>query len=124
MRRFTARRQLRAFTELVAVIPFAAREAEAAATVRATLEQQGQPIGPYDVLIVGQARRRPDDRNFRQNLGRGDTRHGTSRMTTDNPILTPEKRGEDLDAALRPANRWWDQPTCSRLPTSATASRS
>ncbi len=23
-------------------------------------------------------------------------------MTTNNPILTPEKRGEDLDAALRP----------------------
>ena len=49
------RHQLRAFTELVAVLPFAAREAEAAATVRAALEQQGLPIGPYDVLIAGTA---------------------------------------------------------------------
>ena len=49
------RQQLSAFTNLVAVLPFAAREAEAAAMVRAALEQRGQPIGPYDVLIAGTA---------------------------------------------------------------------
>ena len=49
------RQQLSAFTDLVAVLPFAAREAEAAAMVRAALEQRGQPIGPYDVLIAGTA---------------------------------------------------------------------
>lgn len=47
------RRQLAALADLVTVIPFGAREAEAAAAVRATLEQQGQPIGPYDTLIAG-----------------------------------------------------------------------
>ena len=46
------RQQLRALTDLVAVLPFTAREAEAAAMVRAALEQRGQPIGPYDVLIA------------------------------------------------------------------------
>lgn len=47
------RRQLTALTDLVTVIPFGIREAEAAATIRATLEQLGQPIGPYDTLIAG-----------------------------------------------------------------------
>ena len=47
------RRQLTALTELVTVIPFGVREAEAAATVRVNLEQLGQPIGPYDTLIAG-----------------------------------------------------------------------
>lgn len=49
------RRQLHALVELVTVIPFGVREAEAAATIRAALEQLGQPIGPYDVLIAGTA---------------------------------------------------------------------
>ena len=49
------RRQLAALTDLVAVIPFGAGEAKVAATVRASLEQQGQPIGPYDILIAGTA---------------------------------------------------------------------
>ena len=47
------RRQLTALIDLVTVIPFGIREAEAAATVRATLELLGQPIGPYDTLIAG-----------------------------------------------------------------------
>lgn len=49
------RRQLAALTDLVAVIPFGAGEAKVAAIVRAALEQQGQPIGPYDILIAGTA---------------------------------------------------------------------
>jgi tRNA(fMet)-specific endonuclease VapC len=49
------RRQLSALTDLVTVIPFGMREAETAAEIRAVLEQQGQPIGPYDVLIAGTA---------------------------------------------------------------------
>lgn len=48
-------RQLTALTDLVAVLPFGAGEAEAAAAARAALEQQGQPIGPYDILIAGTA---------------------------------------------------------------------
>ena len=47
------RRQLTALVEQVTVIPFGVREAEAAANVRVTLEQLGQPIEPYDTLIAG-----------------------------------------------------------------------
>lgn len=49
------RRQLTALTDLVTVIPFGTREAEAAAAVRAALEGEGTPIGPYDLLIAGTA---------------------------------------------------------------------
>lgn len=38
--------------------PFEAEDAEEAGAVRAALEQSGTPIGPYDVLIAAQARRR------------------------------------------------------------------
>ncbi|MBI5759591.1 MAG: type II toxin-antitoxin system VapC family toxin [Planctomycetales bacterium] len=37
-------------------LPFDDAAAAHAANIRATLEQQGQPIGPYDVLLAGQAR--------------------------------------------------------------------
>ena len=49
------RRQLTALCEMVMLIPFGSDEAEAAASVRVALEQQGRPIGPYDVLIAGTA---------------------------------------------------------------------
>jgi tRNA(fMet)-specific endonuclease VapC len=38
--------------------PFEPEDAEEAADIRAALERAGTPIGPYDVLIAGQARRR------------------------------------------------------------------
>src|SRR5271166_5269546 len=38
--------------------PFELEDAEEAGDIRATLERAGAPIGPYDVLIAAQARRR------------------------------------------------------------------
>jgi tRNA(fMet)-specific endonuclease VapC len=38
-----------------AVLPLDAEDAEAAGRLRAQLAEAGQPIGPYDVLIAGQA---------------------------------------------------------------------
>jgi tRNA(fMet)-specific endonuclease VapC len=38
--------------------PFETEDAEEAADIRVTLERNGTPIGPYDVLIAAQARRR------------------------------------------------------------------
>src|SRR3954447_18719763 len=38
--------------------PFDAHDAEEAGHIRAELERAGAPIGPYDVLIAAQARRR------------------------------------------------------------------
>ena len=37
------------------IIPFDADDARAAAELRATLRRAGTPIGPYDILIAGQA---------------------------------------------------------------------
>ena len=37
------------------VLPFTANDAQRAAEVRAILQRAGTPIGPYDVLIAGQA---------------------------------------------------------------------
>ena len=37
------------------LLPFSEEDASAAAKIRATLERQKQPIGPYDTLIAGQA---------------------------------------------------------------------
>lgn len=45
--------QLRDLIAIVNVMPFGNDEAACAATVRAVLEKQGCPIGPYDVLIAG-----------------------------------------------------------------------
>jgi tRNA(fMet)-specific endonuclease VapC len=42
----------------IAVLPFEPEDAEEAGRVRALLERMGTPIGPYDVLIAAQARRR------------------------------------------------------------------
>lgn len=41
-----------------AVLAFDAEDAQAAGEIRATLAQQGKPIGPYDCLIAGQAKAR------------------------------------------------------------------
>ncbi len=38
--------------------PFDAEDAEEAGDIRAALERIGKPIGPYDILIAAQARRR------------------------------------------------------------------
>jgi tRNA(fMet)-specific endonuclease VapC len=40
------------------VIPFDADDAREAGQIRSDLQRQGQPIGPYDTLIAGQARAR------------------------------------------------------------------
>ena len=40
------------------IVPFDAADARSAGAVRAGLERSGRPIGPYDVLIAGQARAR------------------------------------------------------------------
>lgn len=37
------------------VVSFDADDARAAGEIRANLEREGQPIGPYDLLIAGQA---------------------------------------------------------------------
>jgi tRNA(fMet)-specific endonuclease VapC len=42
----------------VAVLPFDDADAREAADIRAHLKRSGTPIGPYDVLIAAQARRR------------------------------------------------------------------
>ena len=43
------------FVSIIIELPFDRTAAAAAARVRAWLERQGQPIGPYDLLIAGQA---------------------------------------------------------------------
>ncbi len=45
--------QLSILLNQVQVIPFGRREAEVSAQIRATLERQGKPIGPYDIQIAG-----------------------------------------------------------------------
>jgi tRNA(fMet)-specific endonuclease VapC len=53
------RERLATFLELpVAILPFEPDDAEEAGDIRAALERAGTPIGPYDVLIAAQARRR------------------------------------------------------------------
>jgi len=47
--------QLAALTSIVNILPFGMDEVRCAATIRADLEKQGTPIGPYDVLIAGTA---------------------------------------------------------------------
>ena len=48
-------RQLAELTSVVQVLPFHEREAHASAELRAALEREGRPIGPYDTLIAGTA---------------------------------------------------------------------
>jgi tRNA(fMet)-specific endonuclease VapC len=45
-------------TAPIAVLSFEPGDAEEAGDIRAALERAGTPIGPYDVLIAAQARRR------------------------------------------------------------------
>ena len=45
-------------TGLIEVLDFDSGDAEEAGEIRAALERAGTPIGYYDVLIAGQARRR------------------------------------------------------------------
>lgn len=42
----------------IEVLPFDADDAAEAGNIRAALEAQGAPIGPYDILIAAQASRR------------------------------------------------------------------
>lgn len=49
------RAQLSELCSLVNILPFHEAEAKCAGVVRATLEKQGTPIGPQDVLIAGTA---------------------------------------------------------------------
>ena len=52
-------RRLEAFLTLpLVVLPFDLEDSVAAGTIRAILKRLGTPIGPYDVLIAAQARRR------------------------------------------------------------------
>jgi tRNA(fMet)-specific endonuclease VapC len=51
--------RLAVFLQLpIAIVPCDADDAEEASDIRAALQRAGTPIGPYDVLIAGQARRR------------------------------------------------------------------
>ena len=49
------RGQLESFISPVNILPFGLDEVRWAATIRADLEKQGKPIGPYDVFIAGTA---------------------------------------------------------------------
>lgn len=42
----------------IEVLPFEPADAEEGGDIRAALERAGTPIGPYDVLVAAQARRR------------------------------------------------------------------
>ena len=59
---FRSRRQQENLTRLdsigLEVVPFDASDARSAGAIRAGLERSGRPIGPYDLLIAGQARAR------------------------------------------------------------------
>ena len=46
---------LSALLSQISVLPFTDDDGQAASVIRAELESSGQPIGPYDVLIAGQA---------------------------------------------------------------------
>ncbi len=49
---------IRLFLMDFVVLPFDAEDARQAAGIRAELKKAGTPIGPYDVLIAGQAKAR------------------------------------------------------------------
>lgn len=48
-------KQLQDLVAIVHVLPFGIKEARAAASIRAQLEEKGTGIGPYDILISGTA---------------------------------------------------------------------
>lgn len=47
--------QLETLVSSISVLPFGQPEAHAASEIRADLESQGTPIGPFDTLIAGTA---------------------------------------------------------------------
>ncbi len=47
------KQQLESLVSRITILPFASKEAEVAAMIRAELENLGTPIGPYDTLIAG-----------------------------------------------------------------------
>ena len=47
--------QLELLVSRINIVSFGAQEAKVAATIRANLESNGTPIGPYDTLIAGTA---------------------------------------------------------------------
>ncbi len=49
------RQKVERFVSTINELPLDRAAAETAARIRANLEGQGQPIGPYDLLIAGQA---------------------------------------------------------------------
>jgi tRNA(fMet)-specific endonuclease VapC len=49
------KKQLKDFLSVVHLIPFGYEAAQIAADIRVNLENQGLPIGPYDVLIAASA---------------------------------------------------------------------
>ena len=49
------RQKVERFISMIAELPLDRQSAQSAARVRAELERQGTPIGPYDLLIAGQA---------------------------------------------------------------------
>jgi tRNA(fMet)-specific endonuclease VapC len=55
-------RNVRRITDFLAgpieVLSFEPEDAEEAGEIRVALERQGTPIGPYDILVAAQARRR------------------------------------------------------------------
>jgi tRNA(fMet)-specific endonuclease VapC len=57
-REWNARRIADFMSGPLAVLDFDASDAEEAGDIRAELRRAGAPIGPYDVLIAAQARRR------------------------------------------------------------------
>jgi len=54
-REFNRERLAHFFSGDVEELPFEAEDAARAGEVRALLEKKGTPIGPYDILIAGQA---------------------------------------------------------------------
>ena len=55
MRRESNRQIIRQFTSPFEIIPFDDRDAEIFGLIRADLEQRGQRIGPYDMMLAAQA---------------------------------------------------------------------
>ncbi len=49
------RKQLDSLISQIIILPFGVLEAGISAKIRATLEREGHPIGPYDTLIAGTA---------------------------------------------------------------------
>jgi len=50
-------RTLSVFLQPLLIVPFDAEDAQMSGELRAALERQGEPIGPYDYLIAAQALR-------------------------------------------------------------------